>query len=56
MAALDERLADREPGGFAVGEFTGRHDEARRAAGFAGSVVFEMREKVEHPHGVRVAR
>src|SRR5205085_3579032 len=55
VTTLDQRLADSESGNFAAGEFAGSHDEARRAAGFAPGVIFEMREEVEHPHGIRVA-
>jgi len=47
---LDERFPHFQACGIAVGELSRRHHEPRRAA------LFQMREKVEHPHRVCITR
>jgi hypothetical protein len=56
VARFHDGLTDGQAGEFSIGEFAGCHYETCRAAGFAGGLAFEMREEVEHPHGICVAR
>ena len=50
VVLLDERLAHLQARGLAVGQLARGHHEAGRAA------VLQMREEVQHPHRVGVAR